>query len=152
MTSAASRAPQRGLADPATPSELGRLMPLRAFLLFVFASTLPLAFAAEPSEDAKFQALVDKIWAWDMHEFPEWATSLGKREGLDRWTDESPEAMDRRDAHTREVLAELEKIDAKKLGENGGSTASCCAATSNRTSRGRNSPASCSRSPARRRP
>jgi uncharacterized protein (DUF885 family) len=73
--------------------------------------------AAPPTEDEKFQALVAKIWAWDMREFPEWATSLGKREGLDRWTDMSPEAMDRRDAQTREFLDEIKAIDPAKLGE-----------------------------------
>jgi uncharacterized protein (DUF885 family) len=73
--------------------------------------------AAAPTEDEKFQALVAKIWAWDMREFPEWATSLGKREGLDRWTDMTPEAMDRRDAQTREFLDEIKAIDPAKLGE-----------------------------------
>lgn len=71
--------------------------------------------AAEPTEDAKFQALIDKIWAWDMKTYPEWATYLGKREGLDRWTDNSEAAIVANDAQTREFLAELEKIDAKQL-------------------------------------
>lgn len=84
-------------------------LPLAALLLC--ASPL----AAE-TEDQKFQALVDRIWAWDLREFPEWATSLGKREGLDRWTDVSPEAITRREADTRAFLDALEKIDAARLG------------------------------------
>ncbi|MGH8047820.1 MAG: DUF885 domain-containing protein [Chthoniobacterales bacterium] len=106
----------RGLAKVPGPGQLGRLMPARFLLALVTAlALLPHAFAAEPTEDEKFQALIAKIWAWDMHEFPEWATSLGKREGLDRWTDESREAIERRDAKTREFLADLEKINAKQL-------------------------------------
>ena len=94
-------------------------MPFRALpLLAIFLAALPFsAVRADTAEDAKFQALIDKIWAWDMREFPEWATSLGKRDGLDRWTDESREALDRRDADSRAFLAELEKIDARKLGD-----------------------------------
>jgi uncharacterized protein (DUF885 family) len=87
---------------------------LLAFAAGLFACST--SHAAE-SEDKKFEALIEKIWAWDMHEYPEWATSLGKREGLDRWTDDSPEAIVRRDAKTREFLADLQKIDPKQLGE-----------------------------------
>lgn len=72
---------------------------------------------SEPSEDTRFQALIDRIWAWDMDQFPEWATNLGKRTGLDRWTDNSETAIEERDAQTRRFLGDLEKIDAKRLSE-----------------------------------
>jgi len=88
------------------------MRPALALLGILLAANLS---AAEPTADAKFQALIDKIWAWDMAQFPEWATYLGKREGLDRWTDESEAALKMRDAQTRAFLAELEKIDAKQL-------------------------------------
>jgi uncharacterized protein (DUF885 family) len=88
------------------------MRPIPIFLGLLVAANLA---AAEPSADAKFQALIDKIWAWDMAQFPEWATYLGKRDGLDRWTDESEPALKMRDAQTRAFLAELEKIDAKQL-------------------------------------
>jgi len=88
------------------------MRPTLAFLGLLFVANLS---AAEPAADAKFQALIDKIWAWDMAQFPEWATYLGKRDGLDRWTDESEAAMKMRDAQTRTFLADLEKIDAKQL-------------------------------------
>jgi uncharacterized protein (DUF885 family) len=86
---------------------------LLAILLLVTRTAL----TAEPTEDQKFQALIDKIWAWDMRQYPEWATSLGKREGLDRWTDQSEAAMKMRDAQTRDFLADLKKIDASQLGK-----------------------------------
>jgi len=88
------------------------MRPTLALLGILLAANLS---AAEPTADAKFQALIDKIWAWDMAQFPEWATYLGKRDGLDRWTDESEAARKMRDAQTRAFLAELEKIDAKQL-------------------------------------
>lgn len=69
-------------------------------------------------EDEKFTALIDRIWAWNMEQFPEWATYLGKREGLDRWTDKSPEALEVREEQERKFLAELEAIHADQLSEN----------------------------------
>lgn len=71
---------------------------------------------AAKTEDQRFQELMDRIWAWNMEQFPEWATSLGKKQGLDRWTDDSPEAIEQRKAQTRAFLGELEKIDTGKLG------------------------------------
>ena len=99
--------------------QLDRAMSSRIFLPLLLIATLAAtqAGAADGTEDGKFQSLIEKIWAWDMQEFPEWATSLGKRDGLDRWTDASPGAIARRDAQTREFLGELKKIDAGKLGE-----------------------------------
>lgn len=91
-------------------------MRARFLLLLVAASPFfHTAFCADSAEDGKFRALIDRIWAYDMREFPEWATSLGKREGLDRWTDESREAIERRDAATRKFLAELQAIDPARL-------------------------------------
>lgn len=72
---------------------------------------------AARTEDQKFQDLCTKIWDWDMHAYPEWATSEGSRDGLDRWTDESQEAIDRRNAQTREFLAEIKAIDPAKLSD-----------------------------------
>jgi uncharacterized protein (DUF885 family) len=73
-----------------------------------------LACAAPPA-DEQFHKLLDRIWAWNMEEFPEWATSLGRREGLDRWTDNSAEAIARRDAQADEFLKALQEIDATAL-------------------------------------
>lgn len=89
---------------------------MRSFFLTSFlALTVAMAFAADSDEDAKFTRLLDRIWARSMEESPEWATSLGKREGLDRWTDQSFEAIERRDRETRAFLAEIEQIDGAKL-------------------------------------
>lgn len=90
---------------------------MRLLLCCLAGCLLTNALGATPTEDEKFQALIDKIWAWDMREFPEWATSLGKREGLDRWTDVSLESLDRRDAKTREFLTEIKAIDPAKLSD-----------------------------------
>jgi uncharacterized protein (DUF885 family) len=71
--------------------------------------------AGAASEDERFQELMDRIWAWNMEQFPEWATHLGKREGLDRWTDDSYEAIQKRKEQTRLFLGELATIDAGRL-------------------------------------
>jgi len=84
---------------------------------FVLLTGISFSARAAETEDQKFQALIDRIWAWDMHEYPEWATSLGKREGLDRWTDESKEAIERQNAQTRDFLADLKEIDGAQLSE-----------------------------------
>lgn len=82
-------------------------------LFAILVSAAPL-FAA-PSEDDAFRALLDRIWQWNLSHYPEWATALGKRGGLDRWTDYSPEAITARAQQTRAFLGDLKAIDAKKL-------------------------------------
>jgi uncharacterized protein (DUF885 family) len=69
---------------------------------------------AEP-EEVRFRALMDRIWDWDMEQFPEWATAEGKRTGLDRWTDCSEEAIAAREAQTGVFLKELEAIWTERL-------------------------------------
>lgn len=50
-----------------------------------------------------------------MEQYPEWATSLGRREGLDRWTDSSEAALARRETQSDEFLKALREIDAATL-------------------------------------
>ncbi len=88
---------------------------IRHRLLVLFLSTLALVPARATPEDEKFHAVLDHIWASAMEEFPEWATSLGKREGLDRWTDNSEAAIERRRKQSAAFLAELQAIDPETL-------------------------------------
>ena len=54
-------------------------------------------------------------WDYDMQDRPEEASELGDRRWNDRWMDRSPEAYARRNAHNREVLARLAKINRNSL-------------------------------------
>ena len=59
--------------------------------------------------------LFKEDWEWSLRESPEWATYLGDNRYNDRLTDLSPEAIDRRKAHDREMLSRIEQIDRKPL-------------------------------------
>lgn len=70
---------------------------------------------ADENADQQFKKLLDRIWDWNMEQYPEWATSQGKRTGLDRWTDSSEAAIRARDAQTAKFLEELKAIDEASL-------------------------------------
>src|SRR5262245_29324539 len=59
--------------------------------------------------------LFKEDWEWSLRESPEWATYLGDNRYNDRLSDLSPEAIDRRKAHDREMLSRIEQIDRKQL-------------------------------------
>jgi uncharacterized protein (DUF885 family) len=66
-------------------------------------------------ESKKLHALFKEDWEWGLEQFPEAATFLGDNRYNDRLTDLSPEVIERRKAHEREMLARIEKIDRSKL-------------------------------------
>jgi uncharacterized protein (DUF885 family) len=81
----------------------------------MLATTL-LGQVASPGEDSsKLHALFEEDWEWRLREFPEAATYYGDRRYNDRLTDRSPEAIERRKAHDREMLERIRKIDRSKL-------------------------------------
>ncbi len=101
-------------------------------MLALVASAIAPAFAATPADalapapgDAKrfhatleatrLKALFDAEWDWRMQQFPEYATQLGDHRFDDRLTDASPQAIERREAHARDYLKALRKIDARAL-------------------------------------
>ncbi len=67
------------------------------------------------SEKERLQAFIDLYFDYAMLEFPEWATSIGYPTGHDRWTDNSFEAMARRDADTERALEVFRTIDRERL-------------------------------------
>jgi uncharacterized protein (DUF885 family) len=81
----------------------------------VFALWVPVSFAQTESE--KFDALVKSDWAFTMQEFPGFAASVGHPGTHDRWEDASREAIERRNAYTRDFLTELDAIDRSALSE-----------------------------------
>ena len=52
-----------------------------------------------------------------MEQNPVWASSLGDRRWNDKWSDESLSAIHARFEHSRQVLKELQAIDAKSRQE-----------------------------------
>lgn len=92
-------------------------MKWKIWLVPVLGAMMFAAGGRAETEDEKFQELINRIWAWNLEQSPEHATYLGKREGLDRWSDRSFEAIEARKAKTREFLAELETLNRDALGD-----------------------------------
>ena len=68
------------------------------------------------SDVARFRALLDADWSWQMTEFPERATLVGYAGQNARWTDESPGAIERRKGYARERLRVVRSIERARLG------------------------------------
>lgn len=90
----------------------------KLFTLAVLAWS-PIAFAATPSTDlppnAALHALFDREFQYTLSEFPEYATFVGVDTYNDRLRDRSAQAIARRKAHIKEVLADLATFDPMKL-------------------------------------
>jgi uncharacterized protein (DUF885 family) len=70
--------------------------------------------AAAAKELAKF---FDDEWEWGLREFPERATTIGDSRYNDKLTDLTFEAIEKRQAHSKEVLARLRKIGREGLSD-----------------------------------
>ena len=79
-------------------------------------SPSPSAPAASP-EDARFKALLDEEWEWEMRESPLFATFVGDLRYNDQVGDMSLQAIERRKQHARELLERLEGFDRSRLSE-----------------------------------
>jgi prolyl oligopeptidase len=79
--------------------------------LFITVSSLSVADTAED-----FSALLDEAWEWQLAENPMFASDLGDRRYNDRWQDGSLEAIERRQAQTREFLRRVYAMDRSALG------------------------------------
>jgi uncharacterized protein (DUF885 family) len=90
--------------------------------LFVLASILIFNFflqnaKAEMSEDEKLNAFFEKEWEYGLKQNPISATLLGDLRYNDQLPDESIQAIEKDQAHDREVLKKLEAIERSKLSE-----------------------------------
>jgi uncharacterized protein (DUF885 family) len=81
------------------------------------ASAVVPAAAPSASEDARFSALLEEEWEYGLRESPTVATFLGDPRYNDRLEDLSPEAIERREQHARELLQRLKGIDRARLSE-----------------------------------
>jgi uncharacterized protein (DUF885 family) len=70
---------------------------------------------AEVRDDKALHALFAREWEYTMEQSPTWASHLGDRRWNDRWNDTSLPAIERRHEHDVAVLAELRRMDRRKL-------------------------------------
>jgi uncharacterized protein (DUF885 family) len=89
-------------------------------LLLAFSLLSPVAAvrgqSGGPNETTRaLHALFDAEWDYTMEQNPTYASTLGDRRWNDRWDDDSLEAIRRRQTHTTEVRARLDKIDRAQL-------------------------------------
>lgn len=92
----------------------------RRFLTPLFAALLVLvgashATAPPATAGARLHALFEEDWQQRLREHPEFATFYGDHRYDDRLTDLSPQAMARREAHEREMLARALRIPRGQL-------------------------------------
>jgi uncharacterized protein (DUF885 family) len=70
---------------------------------------------ANGSDAQKLKTFIATQWDWKMHEFPEWASSVGFPGQDDRWTDQSIAATDARKEIARCELKALQKVARARL-------------------------------------
>jgi uncharacterized protein (DUF885 family) len=110
--------PTQRVSRPASSQPVAcALRTLAASMALALAAHGPAHAASEsPSpEAARFHELLDADWAWQMKEFPEYASRTGDHRYDDRLTDKSPEAIARREAHERDWLASLRQLHRTAL-------------------------------------
>ncbi|HEX7181061.1 MAG TPA: DUF885 domain-containing protein [Thermoanaerobaculia bacterium] len=73
------------------------------------------AAKGQGSDSERLKRLFDLAWEHQIQEVPEMATYLGYPGRHDRWSDQSPEAVKRREATTDKVLLALRSIDRARL-------------------------------------
>jgi uncharacterized protein (DUF885 family) len=77
----------------------------------------PLIAAQSGRDSARFHALLDAHWRWQMAEFPEFALTIGWPGRHARWTDVSDAGIERRRAAQRSALAATRSIARERLTE-----------------------------------
>jgi prolyl oligopeptidase len=85
-----------------------------AFLLLIVASGL-LNSTARADAGSNFNDLLDEAWQYQLREYPTFASYLGDRRYNDAWTDNSLDAIERREKDQREFLRRLYAIDKNAL-------------------------------------
>ncbi|AXK71843.1 DUF885 domain-containing protein [Lysobacter sp. TY2-98] len=81
-----------------------------------FAATAPVAVSANAATTS-LHRFFDEEWERGLREYPENATANGDTRFNDRWTDQSLDAIHKREAEDRDALARLKAIDRNALSE-----------------------------------
>ena len=86
------------------------------FSFILLTASMAIGMVLSSSDAAKkLHALFEEDWQWALQQYPEGATFLGDNRYNDRLTDYSPEAIERRKAHEREMLDRAQKINRAEL-------------------------------------
>jgi uncharacterized protein (DUF885 family) len=86
------------------------------FGLVLLSTPSILAQVLTSNDSAKrLRKLFDADWQWRLQQFPESATMFGDNRYNDRVTDFSPEAIQLRKDHEKEMLKQIQSIDRSKL-------------------------------------
>ena len=101
-----------GTADPPTAAEDPHAVRER-----LLAEIETLATDQDVAESERLARFIDLQLEYALNEFPELGTFMGMPADHGRWTDDSPEAVARREADARRALAILEGIDRARLDE-----------------------------------
>ncbi len=90
---------------------------MKIFLLtFVFCfATLPVFAQTDAAQ--KLNALFDSEWQWSLESNPTFASFLGDKRYNNRWSDQSVEAIKKRNQHRVETLAKLKTINRSELSD-----------------------------------
>ncbi len=90
---------------------------LSLFLAGIFQITFPTHVTAQVDDasTAALHKLFDADWEYQMEQFPTFASTLGDRRWNDRWDDISLAAIEKRQQHKLDSIAQLKKIDRQKL-------------------------------------
>jgi len=85
--------------------------------LFIFTACNQAPTASNEGNETvkKLHDLFKEDWEWLLKELPEAATNIGDHRYDDRLMDQSPEALEKRGAHAREMLARIQAIERAKL-------------------------------------
>ena len=73
--------------------------------------------SARASDSARLHRLFELDWEYAMHEYPEWATDLGRTGNEGRWTNNSITAIRRRQQERQWPLSVIRSIDRSGLSE-----------------------------------
>jgi prolyl oligopeptidase len=92
-------------------------MNMKTLKIVVAALLLSQSAATIADTTTDFATLLDEHWEWTLQAFPTFASSLGDLRYNDQWSDQSPDAFERRHNESREFLRRVYAIDRKALSD-----------------------------------
>jgi len=92
------------------PNKIMRSLTLGLVLLLA-----RVAFAENKDAGRVLNEFFEAEWNYDMEQSPARASSMGDRRWNDRWGDQSLEAIRKREAHAKDALERLKKLDRAQL-------------------------------------
>src|SRR5436305_11793792 len=96
----------------ALPSRLATHRKIMRFLtLFLALLVTRVALAETKEADEALTDFFEAEWNYEMEQSPARASSMGDRRWNDRWGDQSLDAIHKREAHDKDALERLKKLD-----------------------------------------